>query len=226
MPLDDVSTNDPHVSAHNEERDAINALEVEVDSKITAPPNIKVGEFPVWTGQGWGVSDLRLFEGEGHPEGRVAAPIGSRYRDTNGTNGAVEWIKLSGLPTSNTGWLLVSGDTGWRNVLGLLALRSNGQGHVAMLRRVGDVVDLYLDLTNPTNTSSPWETMVLPVGFRPGFTRYGAMQDNKEAAAGSTAVLLDGKVNLYSLTSAKRDRYNGTWTTKDPWPTDLPGVPG
>lgn len=136
----------------------------------------------------------------------------------------MEWIKLSGLPTDNTGWLLLAGDTGWRNVAGSLTLRSNGAGHVALLRRVNNVVDLYLDLTNPTNTTSPWSPIVLPPGFRPGFTRHGAMQDNKEGAAVSTAVLSDGTVNLYTLTSAKRDRYNGTWTTEDPWPTELPGV--
>ena len=224
MTLLPVSTNDPHVAAHNEERAAINELDTAVGGKITAPPNPKVGDLLRWDGNSWGLAAVRHFEGVGAPEGQVAAPIGSQYFDTEGTNGAVEWRKVSGLPTSNTGWLLVAGDTGWRNVAGSLSLRTNGQGHVAKLRRVGYTVDLYLDLTTPTNTTSPWPVLVLPAGFRPGFERQGAMQDNKEGAVVSSAVMADGTVNFYTLTGGKRDRYNGTWLTTDPWPSALPGV--
>lgn len=226
MTLTPVSTGDPHVSAHNEERTALNDLADEVAGKITSPPNPKVGDIPRWTGSAWGLSEIRFFEGSGQPEGRVAAPIGARYRDVDGTNGAVEWVKVAGSDTSNTGWMLIAGDTGWRNVAGLFQARSNGVANSIMLRRVNNLVDFYMDVKTPTNTSSPWTTMTLPVGFRPDFTRYGLLQDNKEAAAGSTAIMSDGSVNLYTIVSAKTDRFNGIWTTEDAWPTNLPGTAG
>lgn len=223
MPLPNVSTNDPHVSAHNAERAALNTHEQQLAGKITAPPNPSTGDVLRWNGSAWAVSAVRLFEGIGSPQGQIAAPLGSQYRDTAATRGAVFWIKTAGEATSNTGWLLVAGDTGWRNVAGMLSMRTGGAGHVAQLRRVNDVVDLYLDLTMPNSTASPLNALVLPVGFRPHVTRHGAMQDNKEGAAVSTAVGSDGVVAFYTLSANKRDRFNGTWTTQDAWPASLPG---
>jgi hypothetical protein len=224
MPLDDVSTGDPHVPAHNEERDAINLLQTQMAGKVTAPPNPKVGDMLRWDGDTWELSEIRFFEGVGSPEGVVAAPIGSRYRDTAGTNGAVEWVKRTGIATDNTGWFLLAGDTGWINIAGKVALRTSGVAHTAQLRRVGNVVDLYLDLSIPNNNASPWELFTLDLGFRPHVTRYGALQDNKEGAAVSTLVTSAGVVSLSTLVSGKRDRWNGSWTTSDPWPSDLTGA--
>lgn len=48
--------------------------------------------------------------GEGFPEGKVTAPIGTIYIDSRATNGALRWIKKSG--AGNTGWVILSGDTG------------------------------------------------------------------------------------------------------------------
>lgn len=52
--------------------------------------------------------------GTGFPNGVVSAPVGSIYIDTAVTNGASSWIKKSG--TGNTGWVVLEGDTGWRDV--------------------------------------------------------------------------------------------------------------
>src|SRR5690606_3517577 len=52
--------------------------------------------------------------GTGSPEGVVAAPVGTMYRDLAGTNGAVLWVKASG--TGSTGWKVTFGDTGWRAI--------------------------------------------------------------------------------------------------------------
>lgn len=225
MPLEDVSTNDPHVAAHNLERDTINALEQSVAGKITKPANPAVGDVLRWTGTAWGVSAIRLFEGVGSPQGVVAAPTGSRYRDTAATNGAVEWVKVSGTPTDNTGWLLVAGDTGWINIAAKIATRSSATIHAAQLRRVNNVVDLYIDMTMPNNDASPYNLCTLDVGFRPDFSRSGALQDNKEGAASSTLVSSAGVVQLSTgVVKDKRDRWNGMWTTQEPWPADLTGA--
>nr|DAS36861.1 MAG TPA: collagen triple helix repeat protein [Caudoviricetes sp.] len=54
------------------------------------------------------------IHGTGMPNGRVVAPVGTTYVDTNATNGALKWIKRSG--TGNQGWEVLTGDTGWRNL--------------------------------------------------------------------------------------------------------------
>lgn len=222
MTLLPVSSGDPHVPAHNAERDAINALQTTIVDKMDKPKIPREGDVLRYDGTKWDTYQSRFFEGTGAPNGAVAAPIGSEYVDRAATNGAVKWTK-AGDDGGNTGWLLTSGDTGFRNISPLIDIRSNGVVYTAILRRVGDFVDLYLDLKNPTNTASPWTVLTLPVGFRPGFDRYGALQDNSEAAAQSSAVLATGVVNLYTLTSGKRDRYQGQWSTRDTWPTALPG---
>lgn len=57
------------------------------------------------TGSAW--LNLTPIYGTGMPNGVVSAPVGSKYIDTNATNGAVEWVKSSG--TGNTGWVVSVG---------------------------------------------------------------------------------------------------------------------
>lgn len=52
-----------------------------------------------------------FLTGTGFPNGVVAAPAGSIYVDKSLTCGALLWIKQTG--TGNTGWRVLSGDTGW-----------------------------------------------------------------------------------------------------------------
>lgn len=54
------------------------------------------------------------LSGTGSPEGAVTASPGATYTDTAGTCGAWQWVKVSG--TGNTGWQVVYGDTGWRDM--------------------------------------------------------------------------------------------------------------
>lgn len=42
--------------------------------------------------------------GEGSPEGVVEAPVGDRYRQTDGGTGTAFWVKETGAATS-TGWV-------------------------------------------------------------------------------------------------------------------------
>lgn len=104
MPLSPVSSGDPHVPAHNSERDAINALEQNVASRIPFPPGAATGDLLRWDGVRWLTTETRFFEGEGDPNGVVAAPVGSRYVDKLATNGAVEWVKAYD-GDANTGWV-------------------------------------------------------------------------------------------------------------------------
>lgn len=226
MPLPNVSSGDPHVSAHNAERDGINTNATAILTKISKPANPKVGDLLRWDGNNWVSSLTRLFEGQGSPEGVVAAPIGSRYVDTAAAAGAIEWIKRTGVATSNTGWMLSAfADTGLRNISADVLKRNSGLVYTALLRRSNDVVDLYLDVTTPTGgDTNAWTLLSLPSGFRPPSIRYGALQDNKELASNGTSIASNGDVNLLKITTSKRDRYTGVWLTTDPWPAVLPGV--
>lgn len=54
------------------------------------------------------------IHGQGMPNGRVTAPVGTTYVDTAVTNGALKWIKQKG--NDSQGWVVLIGDTGWRNL--------------------------------------------------------------------------------------------------------------
>lgn len=101
--LPPVTTNDPHPAAHNAERTAINTLQDQMANKITMPGGAATGDLLRWDGTQWLTTETRFFEGVGNPNGKVAAPIGSRYVDKTGTRGAVTWDKTSG-GESNAGW--------------------------------------------------------------------------------------------------------------------------
>lgn len=222
--LTHVSSGDPgHAGIHNAERDVINNNTNALANKISKPGGPPTGSLLRFDGTSWVASTTRLFEGSGDPNGSVSGPPGSRYVDTSAETGAVEYVKKSG--SGSSGWILIVADTGWRDVHTLVSLRGTGICDMALLRRVNFMVELYLDLTVPTNDTSPWTVLNLPAGFRPDFGRFGTLQDNNEAAAsGSVVNASDGAVNLLGPSHGKRDRWTGLWTTQATWPSSLPGT--
>ena len=87
-----------------------------------------------------------IITGTGFPNGVVSAPVGSIYIDTAITNGASSWIKKSG--TGNTGWEVLEGDTGWRNITQYIPA-GNTTGGILKIRRINSrvfiqAVNLYL----------------------------------------------------------------------------------
>lgn len=74
------------------------------------------------------------IHGRGMPNGVVTAPVGTTYVDEAVTNGALKWIKKSG--TSNTGWEVLIGDTGWK----ILPSVSKLGNSFVKIRRVNNVV--------------------------------------------------------------------------------------
>ena len=83
-----------------------------------------------------GGGSAREIVGEGFPEGKVVAPIGTIYVDTQVTNGALRWIKKSG--NGNTGWVILSGDTGLKEVTSA----TFKPGAKMYLRRINNVVTI------------------------------------------------------------------------------------
>ena len=74
------------------------------------------------------------IHGQGMPNGKVEAPVGTTYVDTNATNGALKWIKRTG--TNNQGWEVLTGDTGWRT----LNINSKLGSSYLKIRRKNDTV--------------------------------------------------------------------------------------
>ena len=222
MPLDPIAQGDPHVPAHNEERAAINALNERIEDKITIPAGLQTGDLLVWDGIQLVSTETRFFEGEGRPDGNVGAPVGSRYIDKTGAQGAVEWVKRAGGST-NVGWICLAGDTGWRDISAIID-RGNGTIHTAQIRRIGHLVDFYLDVTMPSNKTTTWTLFSTMPGFSPGIDRYGTLTDNQELAANGNYINDLGGIAFTGVLGGKRDRYSGTWSTSDAWPSPLPGA--
>lgn len=88
---------------------------------------------PTSSGTGGQVNEYEIH-GTGMPNGKVEAPVGTTYVDTNATNGALKWIKRSG--AGNQGWEVLTGDTGWRT----LNIKSKLGNSFLKVRRKNDLV--------------------------------------------------------------------------------------
>lgn len=76
------------------------------------------------------------IHGQGMPNGKVTAPVGTTYVDTAVTNGALKWIKRT--PSGNQGWAVLDGDTGWKT----LNVASKLGNSFVKARRINDIVQL------------------------------------------------------------------------------------
>ena len=99
------------------------------------------------------------IHGTGMPNGKVTAPIGTTYIDTEVTNGALQWIKQTG--SDNTGWKVIHGDTGW--VLGWQEDKGNNKNRM-YFRRINDVVHVQFKHKINTSSISPAVNLMLNIG--------------------------------------------------------------
>lgn len=163
-----------------------------------------------------------IFEGTGSPEGNVAAPPNSEYRDRAGTAGAQVWRKRTG--SGATGWVVVDGDTGWRNIA---ATVTNGwTASLLQIRRVNEQVTLRVEGLDPSARTTTF-AFPIPAGFQPrGYGRELLFT----AASPPIIRRMDwGAPGFLVANSATTDGlFYGTFTSpvENPaWPTTLPGDP-
>jgi len=169
-------------------------------------------------------SDRLFLTGSGFPEGVVTAPMGSRYTDTSATNGAVDWLKASG--SGNTGWEVLFGDTGWRDIS---SLQVNGwTSSQIRVRRNGENIYFWFLTLNPAAATAD-TVLTLPDGFKPSFVqRFPILKStvsrqlNVDSAGGV-------RVLLYATGDGTYDACSAAWlagTAAGPgnWPSALPGV--
>lgn len=185
------------------------------------------------------------IHGTGMPNGRVIAPVGTTYVDTNATNGALKWIKKRG--TDNQGWEVLTGDTGWKKLktlstLGASALhvrRINNQvtykfeglqwGWFGILRRGAPGY-----ATHPSNREK--KVFILnngevPYGFRAPFSLIGQIFNDNGVPYGTWYVGSATDANhlrFQFLEPVPTDRDIGdirvsliSYVTDDPWPSTL-----
>lgn len=192
-----------------------------------------------------GGSGPRMMSGTGSPEGVVTAPIGSIWFQSDSTVGVTHWKKASGV--GNTGWVVMSGDTGWRKIVSWTAGVQDGTNQIGTIdtaqysvtgnggiyiRRINDHVDWWIKGTvTKTNSGSHRLFTVdnlIPVGFRAdGAGTYGmsvAMSRQLDFIGtwgiGDTPAF-DAVVSATAMAWRSCRHF-----TVNPWPSSLPGVVG
>ena len=183
------------------------------------------------------IGDIQHLYGTGQPNGITSAPPGSTYTDTAVTCGAAKWIKMWG--TGNTGWTVLYGDTGWRDVKSLLDPFWNNT-NALQLRRIGKTVYLRTNSLkvgdNPTGARSANKLLFtnkddFPLGFRSsgwgtchalvniGSVQLGAIYSSRDAHDFSIRAV----PGVGNWTKGDSCSFNLSYVTENDWPTTLPG---
>ena len=124
------------------------------------------------------------------------------------------------------GEIMVSGDTGWRDISSYLANVTLTQR--AQMRRTGNIVTIDISVLTPTPDLSSGQQFVntLPTGFRPNVRRDFSLQTSSTSSTYRSAFQFStGGIGCW-LPSVN-DQYTIflSYPTSDPWPTSLPGSP-
>lgn len=186
------------------------------------------------------------IHGQGMPNGKVVAPVGTTYVDTNATNGALKWIKRTG--TGNQGWEVLTGDTGWRT---LTIASKLGASYLKVRRKNDTVMYQFGGLSwgwfgivrrgGPGYSIQPSDrernVFILglhqvPQGFRSEFSLIGGIYNDKGTPYGTWYLGGPGDGNMlrFQFTDpVPTDRDIGDirvssimYLTNEQWPTTLP----
>ena len=186
------------------------------------------------------------IHGQGMPNGKVVAPVGTTYVDKAVTNGALKWIKRT--PSGNQGWVVLDGDTGWRK---LNVLSKLGNSYL-QVRRVNDTVYYQFGglqwgwfgivrrsnpafIAHPGNRDKKCFLIAnggIPSGYRASSSLIGQIFNDDGIPYGTWYVGGYGDANhlRFQFTDpVPTDRDIGdirvsaiSYITDDPWPTTLP----
>lgn len=186
------------------------------------------------------------IHGRGMPNGKVVAPVGTTYVDTDATNGALKWIKRTG--TDNQGWEVLTGDTGWRT---LTIASKLGASYLKVRRKNDTVMYQFGGLSwgwfgivrrgGPGYSIQPSDRernvfilglRGIPEGFRSEFSLIGGIYNDKGIPYGTWYLGGPGDSHMlrFQFTDpVPTDRDIGDirvssimYLTNEPWPTTLP----
>ena len=201
---------------------------------------------PTSTSSNTGQVNEYEIHGQGMPNGKVTAPIGTTYVDTAVTNGVLKWIKRKG--DNNQGWEVLTGDSGWRT----LNIKSKLGSSYLKVRRKNDVVTYQFG-----GLSWGWFGVIrrggvgyeaqgsdkerncyilglggVPYGFRSEASLIGGIYNDKGTPYGTWYLGGQGDSNMlrFQFTDpVPTDRDIGdirvssiSYLTSDPWPGALP----
>ena len=161
-----------------------------------------------------------IKRGTGFPNGVVTANVGTIYIDTAVTNGASSWIKKSG--TGNTGWQVLEGDTGWRNIGYITGIsepiKIRRSGPNVYFSQIGDAITI--------NSIVTLSRLALPAGFRSSLRQISELIATSGAKYG-TMLVKSTEIDLILTTTGTATFIafgNGSFITNEDWPTTLPGT--
>lgn len=186
------------------------------------------------------------IHGQGMPNGKVIAPVGTTYVDTAVTNGALKWIKRTG--NHNQGWEVLTGDTGWRT---LNIVSKLGASYLKVRRKNDTVMYQFGGLSwgwfgivrrggagyqvQPSDRERNCFILGLggvPVGFRSEFSLIGGIYNDKGVPYGTWYLGGAGDSNMLRFQfndPVPTDRDIGdirvssiSYLTSEPWPDRLP----
>lgn len=182
------------------------------------------------------IGEVAHLYGTGQPNGVVSASPGSTYTDTAVTCGAAKWIKMWGM--SNTGWTVLYGDTGWRDVKSLLDPFWDNTSNI-QLRRINKTVYLRSSKLkvgdNPTGAHAVLKRILKEGAFPNGFRNSGwGTAHGLVNVAGSQLGAIYSQSNSFDLsiraipgydswTKGEICSFNLSYVTENDWPTVLPG---
>ena len=182
--------------------------------------------------------------GTGMPNGKVEGKLGQTYVDTAKTNGALKWIKRT--PSGNTGWAVLDGDTGWKN----LSSASKLGNSFVKVRRINDIVQLQFGglqwgwfgivrrgglgfVAHPGNREKKVVILTngkLPYGYRTATSLIGPIYNDDGVSYGTWYLGGYGDANhlrFQFLDPIPADKDIGdirvsniSYFTDDPWPTN------
>lgn len=191
------------------------------------------------------VSEYEIH-GQGMPNGKVTAPVGTTYVDTAVTNKALKWIKRFG--SDNQGWQVLVGDTGWIN----LPIVSKLGGSYLKVRRVNNTVMYQFGglswgwfgivrrggpgyQVQPSDRDRNCYILGLngiPQGFRSEFSLIGGIYNDKGVSYGTWYLGGTGDSNMLRFQFTDPVPTNKDigdirvssimYLTDEPWPTRLP----
>ena len=186
---------------------------------VTIPADGTDGQVLVWDGAGFSWMDAPA--GPQGPPGEVttAALTTALAGKVTGTGMTVRVDTTVGtrvLLDHTGGTLMLYGDTGWRDIRGLL---ENGwKAEFLRVRRVGNTVNILGKLNGSAKTGDKI------VQSPPGFAFYAGSHQLPGRLGGDRMTLLAGGA-IQSISTSISAAMFETWITNDPWPITLPGVP-
>ena len=200
------------------------AVTTELASQV--PTAVTAADIPGKVAAALAAQAGNVIRGTGMPNGAVAATPGTLYVDTASTNGASVWRKASGTGTS--GWVVLNGDTGWRDMSGIIVQAGSFSAlRLCRIRRINSMV--ILDVSGVLTAIST-ATSSIPAGFRIGAgSGWSTIREVFAGGAGAVqgwwVLNASGSLTLSPTAGSLEVAINRIWATDQVWPTTLPGTP-